>query len=110
MKLPGGDQAVVDVRKLREYCLSPTHPRGRHKARVFSAVLGIELKDVVLLQHALLEAAKTADAVPGRTDRYGDRFILDFEMTGPSGKGIVRSLWIVRTGETYPGMITCFVL
>lgn len=110
MRLPNGDQAVVDVRKLREYCLSPTHPRGRHKARVFAAVLGVELKDAELLRNALLKAAETADAVPGRTDRYGDRFIVDFEMTGPSGKGIVRSLWMVRTGEIHPGMVTCFVL
>jgi len=34
MKLPGGERANVDVAKLRDYCLNPTHPRGRHKARV----------------------------------------------------------------------------
>lgn len=37
MKLPNGDRAVVDIVKLTDYCLSTTHPRGRHKARVFAA-------------------------------------------------------------------------
>ena len=35
MKLPSGARAVVDVAKLCDYCLSPDHPRGRHKARGF---------------------------------------------------------------------------
>jgi hypothetical protein len=41
MSLPNGERAIVEVAKLRDYCLSPTHPRGRHKARVFAASLGI---------------------------------------------------------------------
>jgi hypothetical protein len=24
----------IDIRKLEDYCLDPSHPRGRHKARV----------------------------------------------------------------------------
>ena len=34
MKLPYGAHAVVDIAKLRDYCLSAEHPRGRHKARL----------------------------------------------------------------------------
>ncbi len=41
MKLPNSDRAVVDIAKLRDYCLNPAHPRGRHKARVFAAALGL---------------------------------------------------------------------
>jgi len=44
MRLPGGDAAVVDLRKLTEYCLNPDHPRGKHKARVF-ATLGFTLEN-----------------------------------------------------------------
>ena len=29
MKLPAGDQAIVDIAKLRDYCLDPQHPRGQ---------------------------------------------------------------------------------
>lgn len=37
MKLPNAERAVVDVRKLRNYCLNAEHPRGQHKARVFKS-------------------------------------------------------------------------
>jgi hypothetical protein len=40
MNLPGGGDAIVDIAKLRDYCLDSRHPRGRHKARVFAATLG----------------------------------------------------------------------
>jgi len=45
MKLPNPERAVVDLEKLRNYCLSLSHPRGRHKARVFEAVLGLTSYD-----------------------------------------------------------------
>src|SRR5580698_6521766 len=35
MMLPGGVKAIVDISKLRDYCLDPHPPRGRHKALVF---------------------------------------------------------------------------
>ena len=40
MKLPNADRAVVEIEKLRDYCLSSSHPRGRHKARVFCHCFG----------------------------------------------------------------------
>jgi hypothetical protein len=40
-RLPNGNRAIVDGQKPTDYCLSPTHPRGRHKARVFREALGI---------------------------------------------------------------------
>jgi hypothetical protein len=36
--LPHADPAIVDIRKLEDYCLNDAHPRGRHKGRVFRAV------------------------------------------------------------------------
>jgi hypothetical protein len=39
MRLPNAERAVVDVRKLREYCLNAEHPRGQHKARVFKSAV-----------------------------------------------------------------------
>src|SRR5712692_9511932 len=38
MKLPNGEHAIVDIRKLLAYCLNSQHPRGRNKARVFVSV------------------------------------------------------------------------
>lgn len=65
MKLRNGDQAIVDLVKLRHYCLCENHPRGRHKARVFRSVLGLTDADAKLLQDALLKAALNGDALSG---------------------------------------------
>lgn len=39
--IPNAKNAVVDIRKLRDYCLNPEHDDGKHKARLFSSVLGM---------------------------------------------------------------------
>lgn len=111
MKLPNADEAIVDAGKLRDYCLNRMHPRGRHKARVFEARLGFTTDHVDTLRAALLEAAAgRGDAVPGRSDRYGTRYVLDFDVDGPNGRGRIRSGWIVRAGEDFPRFTTCYVL
>ena len=63
MRLPNAERAVVDIEKLRDYCLSGEHPRGRHKARVFAAALGLTADHAEFLRDALLDAARTHDAV-----------------------------------------------
>lgn len=62
MKLPNAELAFIDIDKLRDYCLSKSHPRGRHKARVFTEALGLGEGDAEVLQAALQEAAIMAEA------------------------------------------------
>jgi hypothetical protein len=83
--LPYGNRAKVDVRKLRDYCLNPDNPRGRHKARVFAAVLGLTANDAEKLRLKLLEIARTEQAIRGELDRYGERYTIDFEMETKPG-------------------------
>ena len=64
MKLASGDAAMVDIDKLRGYCLDPEHPRGRHKARVFRSVLGLTESSAEEIRLFLLDAAQTVDAIP----------------------------------------------
>ena len=72
MKLPNGERAIVELSKLTEYCLDPSHPRGRHKARVFASRLGIGQSEAALLRVALIDIAATSDeAVAGITDGSG---------------------------------------
>ena len=108
MKMPGGDAAIVDGRKLTGYCLNPEHPRGKHKARVF-ATLGFTAENADELRAALLKAAANNDAQAAASDQFGDRYVLEFEIEGPQAKGIVRSTWIVRRGERAPRLTSCFV-
>jgi uncharacterized protein DUF6883 len=110
MKLPGGEHSVVELEKLRNYCLQERHTRGRHKARVFAARLGITAKEAEVLRGALIRAAKEEEATFGERDDYGQRYVVDFQMTGPGGSGMVRSVWIVLAGETRPRLVTCYVL
>jgi hypothetical protein len=110
VKLPNSEHAVVDIEKLRSYCLSRTHWRGRHKARVFASRLGITDEDADLLRDALLNAAVHGEATPGERDSYGQRYVLDFELAGPIGHSVIRSSWIVLTGERFPRMTSCYVL
>jgi hypothetical protein len=35
MKIPNAENAVVDIRKLKDYCLNPQHEEGKHKSRLF---------------------------------------------------------------------------
>ena len=57
MKLPNGDQAIIDQRKVTDYCLSPDHEDGQYKAHVFQSVLGLKLDNADTLLAALSQAA-----------------------------------------------------
>jgi uncharacterized protein DUF6883 len=109
MRLPNGERAIVDLRKLRDYCLNPDRPRGRHKARVFAAALGLTAKDAPKMQTKLREIARTGDATLGEVDLYGQRFTIDFEMVTEVGKAMIRSGWIVLRGRAAPRLTTCYV-
>src|SRR2546421_12536246 len=93
MKLPSGERAVVDIAKLRDYCLNADHPRGRHKARVFAAALGLTPGDAAALRDTLMQAAQTEEAVVTDQDQYGQRYVLDFTMVTTAGQALVRSCW-----------------
>jgi len=110
MKLPNGENAIIDPRKLTDYSLSQDHDDGKHKARVFQEVLGVTVDNAQLLLDALKEAAHQGEAVVGKQDKYGQRYVLDFEFAGATGTAMVRSAWIMRTGEDVPRLVTCYVL
>ena len=110
MKLPNAERAVVDLRKLRDYCLNPVHPRGRHKARVFASVLGMTVRNADELRDALLSAVDEAEAIPTKKDEYGQRYMIDYMVPGPYGQAMVRSVWIVRSGEDFARLTSCYVL
>ncbi len=109
MGLPNGSAAFVDIRKVRDYCLNPDHPRGRYKARVFAAALGIMQDDAEVLCDALLHAAEEGSAELGELDEYGQRYAVEFEFIGPDGSAIIRSAWIIRLDEDFPRFVSAYV-
>jgi hypothetical protein len=110
MKLPNSEASIVEIEKLRDYCLSPAHPRGRHKARVFESLLGMTAAHAEELRSALIDAALKEDTTFGSSDRYGTRYIIDFELRHEERTASIRSCWIVRSGEIAPRFVTCYIL
>ena len=111
MKLPNSTSAVIDIEKLQDYCLSSNHPEGRHKARVFLSVLGMTASDAEDLRKLLLAAAARNDnAELTGSDQYGHRYSLDCTVSGNSREAVVRSAWIIKSGEDFPRLISCYVL
>jgi len=57
-RLPNGDRAILDIRKIEDYCLSPDHPERRHKARVFRDALGMGRSHARVIADEFLAAAR----------------------------------------------------
>lgn len=108
--MPNGERAVVEIEKLRRYCLDPIHPRGRHKGRVFQSALDISALEADFLRTVLLEAAVGDAASVGQSDRYGTRYTLDLQVEHGRKAATVRSHWIVRRNEDFPRLVTCYVV
>jgi Domain of unknown function (DUF4926) len=102
MLLPNGNRAIVDIKKLRDYCLNADSPRGKNKARLFASMLGITAAHAPKLRERLLQVARTEQARLGELDNFGQRYTIDFEMETDVEKAIVRSGWIVSHGEGPP--------
>jgi hypothetical protein len=76
MLIPNAKNAVVDIRKLRDYCLNPEHDDGKQKARLFSSLLGMTADNAEELRQILLKVIQTDEAQLGRRDGFGQRYIL----------------------------------
>lgn len=107
----GRISTVIDIEKLRDYCLSAQHPEGRHKARVFLSALGLASTDADKLREILLSAAAENNEVSMTSaDKYGCRYTFDVAVTWGGREAIVRSAWIIKTGEDFPRLASCYVL
>lgn len=110
MLIPHAENAIVDIRKLRNYCLSLEHDDGKHKARLFSSILGMTADNAEDLRQILLEIIKTHEAQLGRHDEFGQRYTLDFTIEWQNRSAILRSGWIIEHGSNIPKLTTCYPL
>ena len=91
MLLPNAENAVVDIRKLRDYCLNLGHDDGKHKARLFLSCLGMTAENAEELRRILLEAIQTQEVQLGRQDEFGQRYTLDFDIEWQNKSATLRS-------------------
>lgn len=110
MTLPNANRAFIDDRKLIEFCLNPEHPDGKNKARVFASALGITQESFFVLKAAILEAMLIEPAVLQEETSRGQYWQVDFTLHYLEKSALLRSAWIIRKGEDFPRLITCYVL
>jgi len=110
MKIPNAERAVVDIRKLRSYCLNSLHDEGKHKARLFKSALGITANDAEQLRNIILQIIKTHEAKLGRRDEYGQRYTVDFMLEWQGKRAKIRSGWIIELNSNIPRMTSCYPL
>jgi hypothetical protein len=110
MLIPNGENAVVDIRKLRDYCLNLDHDEGKHKARLFSSIIGMTAENAEDLRQILLEVVKTHQAKLGRRDDFGQRYTLDFPLEWQNKSATIRTGWIIEHDSNIPRLTTCYPL
>ena len=110
-RLPHYENATIDIEKLRTYSLNPDHPQGKHKARVFKSMLGLEAWHADVLAQILQQSLPRAEAVQGTGDEFGDRWSSYHEVIGLNGKSaIVSAGWIYRSeAQSVPSLVTCSI-
>lgn len=110
VKLPYGNQVKRQqlIEKLTTYCLNFEHKEGKNKARLFKTKLGIVLENQYLLVAALMAIAIHNELDDQTTSEYGNKYVIDFNLTTEAGTSKIRSCWIVRFGETYPRLTTVY--
>jgi hypothetical protein len=108
MKLPGGERAVIEPVKVRDYLLSSEHPVGRSKAHFFMS-LGFDRGRWPELQIALYTLAQTGHAVLGSATEFGQKYVVRGILKGPTGRSAhVESVWMVPLGGDTPRLLTAY--
>ncbi|MEJ7840390.1 MAG: DUF6883 domain-containing protein [Rubrobacter sp.] len=110
---------IVERRKLEEYLLSPTHPDGKNKLRLWRGVFGIEEGDVELLERLLRQQLSQAEPQergtlttrdePPKTIHRWEIVIPRFQ--GPNGNVVpVLTAWALVPDRDLPHLTTAWPL
>jgi hypothetical protein len=105
VKLPGADKVEIDERKVRAYLLSPTHPVGRFKARVFAA-LGFDEVSWPAFESELRRIAAVGEVAEAKDFDFGQKYTVPGELRGPVGSAQVLTVWIQLKGQTVVRLVT----
>lgn len=106
---------IIERRKLEEYLLSPTHPDGRNKLRLWRSIFGIQEGDAELLEYLIREQLSQAE--PQEREPVTERGDLSksfrrWELVvprfrGPNGNvGPVLTAWALDPDRDLPHLTT----
>ena len=105
MKLPHHDDVQIDIRKVRDYLLSPVHPVGRFKARVFKA-LGFDQTTVDAFVTEVRRIASDGDVSEVEDFEFGQKYTVPGELRGLIGSARVLTVWIQDSGRQDVRLVT----
>lgn len=108
--LKNAPTAIIEPVKFVDYCLDPHHEDGRHKARVFKAILGFDRTNYADLIAAIRTGIMTHEAEYLGETAHGFLWRVDMPITGPRGTATVRTGWIYEKGQDVPRLTTAYVL
>ncbi|NHZ72209.1 MAG: hypothetical protein GWP17_03880 [Aquificales bacterium] len=101
----------ISQKKLTAYALNHDHPKGKHKAIIFEAILGYNVENFAPLVTQIMANALESEAILKRTDQYGQHFQVNLLIVGISGqKAMVRTGWFLASGSTTASLSTLFVI
>jgi filamentous hemagglutinin len=92
-----------------DYALNPDSEVVQHKAKVFKAALGYDRSNWQSLLEQIRQGILVEPAPPSRVDRYGARFTVDIQVTGPAGTAVVRIGCNHETAWLVPRLVTLYV-
>lgn len=109
MLLPNAAKALLPIEKLTQYCLSGNHPTGKNKAKVFHSVLGITHLDAQELRNIILHEILVKECIEKNEDNFGKRYEVLFGLKRNNREAEICPAWIVKSGEDFPRLTTCYV-
>jgi len=108
MKLPNGELAIIDERKIKEYLLSPSHPVGRFKLK-FLAGIGFGPDRWRPFIAVLAELAENGEAKIAEEGEFGRKYEVSGLLAAPRGRAVsVVSVWIFEQGSDKPRLVTVY--
>jgi hypothetical protein len=96
--------------QIRRVLPDPHHEDGRHKARVFKALLGFDQTNHSSLIEAIRGGIMAHEAEYVGVTAHGVLWRVDMPITGPRGTATVRTGWIYEQGQDVPRLTTAYVL
>jgi len=105
LRLPGADRVQIEDRKVRGYLLSPVHPVGRFKARVF-ATAGFTEPSADAFIAEVRRIAESGEVEEVRDTEFGRKYTVPGELRGPAGVIRVLTVWIQEPGHPALRLVT----
>ena len=95
--LPDDEQLEIPAKKLLEYALNPEHVVGRHKARLFRDLLGIDRSSWRYLAYQLVDGLTNAQLEHPRVTEHGVQYSALVQVIGLNQQTYtVETAWIIR--------------